>query len=168
MGHPPLYITFSIHLSVHPFICLSVCCASHLRNLHHLIIVFETHDISRHFFDFFKILIFQVVREVKGQKMVQNDKKFCPLYFISQEHTLYDCHLWCTCVNDNISILGKNGPKWQKILSVSLYLTNPTSYYWVLWFLIHMCKMMISPAVFFIIKNFDFWSFRGVKGQKMT
>ena len=29
------------------------------------------------FFHFFKVLIFVVVSRVKGQKMVQNDKKFC-------------------------------------------------------------------------------------------
>ena len=37
------------------------------------------------FFQFFKMLIFHVVRGVKGQKTVQNDKIFCLSYFISQE-----------------------------------------------------------------------------------
>ena len=37
------------------------------------------------FFHFFKILIFWVVREFKGQKMIQNDKTFCPLHSISEE-----------------------------------------------------------------------------------
>ena len=37
------------------------------------------------FFIFSKLLIFQVVRGVKGQKMVQNNKKFCQPHFISQE-----------------------------------------------------------------------------------
>ena len=36
LGHPPLYVTFSICLfvclSIHPSICLSVCCAPYLRN----------------------------------------------------------------------------------------------------------------------------------------
>ena len=36
-------------------------------------------------FCFFKILIFQVVNGVKGQKMVHNDKKLCPSRSISQE-----------------------------------------------------------------------------------
>ena len=36
-------------------------------------------------FSFFFVLIFQAVREVKGQKIVQNYKKFCLLCFISQE-----------------------------------------------------------------------------------
>ena len=30
------------------------------------------------------------------------------------------------------------------------------------------CKMMISPANFFIFQDFDFWGFYGDKGQKMT
>ena len=41
-----------------------------------------SYDVS---FQFFKILIVQVVGGVKGQKMAQNDKKFCPSYLVSQE-----------------------------------------------------------------------------------
>ena len=39
-----------------------------------------------------------------------------------------------------------------------------------LWFLVHMCKMMISPAIFFFFKILIFQVFRGVgvKVQKMT
>ena len=37
------------------------------------------------FFSFFQKLIFQVVRGVKGQKKVQNDKEFCLSRSISQE-----------------------------------------------------------------------------------
>ena len=60
----------------------------HLRN-----------GISRRFFHFFKILIFRVVRGLKGQKMVQKEKKFCLSCFMSQEQfTSYDFHLWYTCV----------------------------------------------------------------------
>ena len=40
----------------------------------------------------------------------------------------------------------KNGPKWQIILSHSL---SQELYLIWLWFLVHMCKMMISPAIFF-------------------
>ena len=35
-----------------------------------------------------------------------------------------------------------------------------------LWFLVHMCKMMISAANFFILQNFYFWSFLGGKRAK--
>ena len=46
------------------------------------------------FFIFFKIFIFQVVSGVKGQKMAQNDKKFCLSHFISQG--LYIKWFWFT------------------------------------------------------------------------
>ena len=36
------------------------------------------------------------------------------------------------------------------------------------WFLLHLCKMMISSGVLFIFLYFHFWAVRGVKGQKMT
>ena len=56
--------------------------------IHHMIVIYGTHvysdNISRLFFQFFKILIFWVVRGVKVQKMVHNDKKFCSWHFISQ------------------------------------------------------------------------------------
>ena len=59
------------------------------RNIHHMIFICGTHvqndNISRQFFHFFKILIFQVVRKVKGQKMTQNDKKLCLSCLMSQE-----------------------------------------------------------------------------------
>ena len=91
-------------------------------------------NISRCFFQFFKILIFQVVRgwggggRVKRQKTVQNDKKFCRSRFISQEP----------------------------------YIT------W-LRFMVHICKMIISPGFFIhFFKIFIFWVVRGVKGQKVV
>ena len=71
-----------------PFVCLSICGTSYLRN----------HTSSAHnfcytcvkwclqvFFSFFKILIFWVVSGVKGEKMAQNDKKLSLPHFISQE-----------------------------------------------------------------------------------
>ena len=57
--------------------------------IHHMIIIYgtlmENDNISRSFFLFFKILIFWVVRGVKGQKMAQNEKKLCLSCSISQE-----------------------------------------------------------------------------------
>ena len=51
------------------------------------------------YFHFFKTLIFWVVSGVKGQKIVQNDKKFCPSHTpYLGNHTSYDCHLRYTCV----------------------------------------------------------------------
>ena len=78
------------------------------------------------FFLFSKILIFWVVRETKGQKVVQNDKKFCLLRSISQEPYL----MWLS-------------------------------------FMVHMCKMIISPGVFFhFFKILIFRIVREGKGQK--
>ena len=73
----------------------------------------------------FKILIFWVAMGLKGQKMAQNDKKFCLSHSVSQE-----------------------------------------PYFIWLWFWVHICKMMISPANFFIFQSFNFWGFYGGKGAK--
>ena len=51
--------------------------------IHHIIVICGTqvsnNDISRILFHFVKILIFLVVRRVKGQKMTQKDKKTLPV-----------------------------------------------------------------------------------------
>ena len=60
---------------------------------------------------------------------------------------------------------GKKGPKWQKSLPVSLHTSGTVHIIWS-WFLVHMCKMMISPAIFFIFQNFDFGLSGGWKGKK--
>ena len=150
MGHPPGYVTFSAHLSV----CSSV--AHHIwGTIHHLLIIVVTHvwnDVSRGFFHFFKILIFWVVSGVIGEKMAQNGKKTisATLHISGSIHHV-------------IMILGclggkraKYDPKWQKKLALTLYLKNDTSYDL---FLIHMCKIMISPAIFLFFQNSDFLGF---------
>ena len=80
---------------------------------------------SRVFFHFFKILIFLVVRRVKGQKMAQNEL---------------------------ISLISKC------LISQEPY---------IIWssFMIHMCKRIISPGVFYISK---FWFLLAGKGQKFA
>ena len=115
-----------LYISLFPSIHPSVFCAPYLRN----------HTSSNHnfwctcvkwwylqaFFYFFEILIFWAVREVKGQKIAQNDKTLCLLCFIShyplwkgkkcskmrknyvchapylKKRTSYDFHLWYICV----------------------------------------------------------------------
>ena len=213
----------------------SVCHASYLWNY---IVIYGIHvqndNISRCFFQFFRISIFQVVRWLKGQKMVQNDKKFCLLHFISHElyimwlsfivcirkiiissgvllifpkfwfsgsigrwnskkrsrmtknsvcyapylrnHTSCDCHFWCKCVKlwylqiffSILKFWFSRLPgcwkckKWPKMTKNSACLTpnlrNHTSYDCGFWYT---CKMMISPANFFIFQNFDFGVFMG-------
>ena len=70
--------------------------------IHYMIVIFGTHvwndDISKSFIHFFKLLVFQVVCEVKGQKLAQNDKKLCLLCSISQESYIYDRYLGYTSV----------------------------------------------------------------------
>ena len=48
------------------------------------------------FFQFLKILIFWVLRRVKGQKIVQNDKRFSLPTPYLKNHGSHDCHLWYT------------------------------------------------------------------------
>ena len=78
----------------------------------YIIMIFDTRVKWRHiqfvFFSFFQNFDFVGCYGVKGQKMDQNDKKFCLSHSVSQEPYL----VW-------------------------------------LWFLVHMCKMMISPAICF-------------------
>ena len=46
------------------------------------------------FFIFFKVLIFQVVREVKGQTVTQNDQKlFQEAYFIGSRFLVHMCKM---------------------------------------------------------------------------
>ena len=81
----------------------SASCTSYLRNHTsydcHLWCTYVKwwHDITKYFVHFFKILIFWV-REVKGQKTAQNDKNSVCCTSYLRNHTLYDCHLWYTCV----------------------------------------------------------------------
>ena len=59
--------------------------------INHMIIIYGTlvqnGNISKHFFSFFQNFDFLGcwVVGVKGQKAVQNDKRFCPLRLIFQE-----------------------------------------------------------------------------------
>ena len=118
---------------------------------------------------------FLVIRGVKGQKMVQNDKKICPLCLISQgPYIIWLSFMVQMCkmiispvVFFNFKILifwvvrGLKGQKMaqnDKKFCLSHSVSQEPYIIW-LWFLVHMCKMIISPATFFIFQNFDFWCF---------
>ena len=70
---------------------------------------------------------------------------------------------------------GGGGVKWQKMAQnvkkfcLSHFVSQELYLIW-LWVLVHLCKMRISPATFFIFSTFLFFGFLGgmVKGQKMT
>ena len=53
----------------------------------------------------------------------------------------------------------------DKQFCLSRSISQEPSIIW-LWFLVHMCKMMISLANFFIFQNFDFGVLGGWKGKK--
>ena len=132
------------------------------------------------FFHFFKSLIFQVVRGVKGQKKSLKWQKILSITLHISEtiHNMifrYGTHVQ----SDNISrhffhffkILicwvhkegkgTKNSPKWQKILSCAPYLRNHALYDCHLWY---MCKMVISPDIFFNVSKV--WFSRLPGGEK--
>ena len=126
------------------------------------------------FFQFFKVLVFRVVWWVKGQKIVQNDKNCCLLHSISQEpyikwlsFMVHMCKMiispWLFFIFSKFSFFGllgskraKNGPNWQKNLSITLYISR--TIIWLL-FILHLCKIIISPGVFFIFSKFWFFGF---------
>ena len=130
------------------------------------------------FIHFFRILICGVVIEVKGQKIVQNYKKFCPSCSISQEP-----HIWlsfmvhiCKMIISlgvflvgfqNFDFLGcqegwkgKKMPKMTNFLSVTSYISG-TIYHMIFIYGTHVC-----------IKGWYLWAFfifsKGIKGQKMA
>ena len=150
--------------------------------MHHMIIIYVTHvckdNISRIFLHYFKILIYGVNSVVKGQKMVQNDNNYvCHTPYL-RKHTLYI--LWWFLVHickmmaspDTLFIfwrfwfyglLGEGGSKCKKMAlndkKICLTSLSQEPYLIWLWFLVHMCKMMISPAIFFIFSKFWFYHF---------
>ena len=107
-------------------VCPSICHTPHLRNHMSFDHTFWCtyvkcwYLLSFYFFafHFLKILIFWAVREVKGQKIAQNEKQ--------------QLHLSSAISQEQYSI-------WS-------------------WFLVYMCKMVISPGLFFIF-FFKFWFF---------
>ena len=115
------------------------------------------------FFQFIKIFSFWAVLGVKGQKTVQNDKKFCLSCLYLMDHVSYDCHLWYMCKMiispgvfsffQNFDFFGckrtKNGPKWQKNLSVTRSISQEPYFIWFP-FMVHMCKAIILPSCFSI------------------
>ena len=64
---------------------------------------------------------------------------------------------WC-----NLPERVKNGSKWQK-MSHSVFLEP---YLIWLWFLVHMCKMIVSPAIFFIFSKFWFFVFNRGRSKR--
>ena len=134
---------------------------------------------SRCFFQFFKISIFGVVSGIKGQKMAQNDKKFCLLCFISQESYIlwlsFMVHLceimispglFFVCFFGFLIFWVVSGVKGQKMVQNKKRIClspciSPESYITWFSFMAHMCKMIISTDIFFIFSKFWFYGLLG-------
>ena len=83
-----------------------------------------------------KILIFQTVKGLKGQKMTQNDKNVCLSTCIFQEpYIICPSFLVHMYLYKDKYKRAKNGPKWQEIMSVSLHISGTVHH--ILWFLVH-------------------------------
>ena len=153
------------------------------RTIHHMIVIYGANvlnDIARCFFNF-KILIFQLVKRLKGQKMAQNDKNSCLLHLIFQEPCIIYLHLWYTCIYKRIIYPGiffiffllifgiirgrgcgkrvKSGPKWQKTLSFSLCISG-TIHHMIVIYGTHVWND-ISRKKFYFSK---FWFLRFLEG----
>ena len=104
----------------------------------------------------------------KGQKMAQNDKKLCPLYFISQEPYMiwswFMAHM-CKRIVSAGNFCGqywgkraKIGPKWQKTGSVALWtLSKHMSFDCV--FCCTSLKRWHLLVLFSFFRNSDFFGF---------
>ena len=109
------------------------------------------------FFYFFKVLIFQVVSGVKGQKVAQNDKIFCLSWLISHHIVVHNCKM---IISSGIffvffkilkfsfvrMVKGQKMPKMTKLFH-SLYLRNHISYDLHL-YMLQMCERIIFAGVF--------------------
>ena len=144
--------------------------------IHHMIIIYGIYvsndNISRHFFHIFKIFIFDVVRRVKGQKMVQNEKKLCPSCSIFQEpyivwlsFMVHICKmimsLYFFSFLQNFDFLGHEWVKVQKMVQNDkkfCLLCSISEEPYITWlsFMVHMCQMIMSPGIFSCLQSFDF------------
>ena len=96
----------------------------------------------------------------KSKKLPEMIRNYvCRTPYLSK-HTSYDRVFFCTRLKwwhlqiaffrlsggEGVKT-AKSGPKWQKVLSHSV---SQELYLIWLWVLVHMCKMMISPAIFLL------------------
>ena len=80
-------------------------------------------------------------------------KKFCCSWYL-RNHISHDCHLWYTCVKWwyiqwIFSFFQKAKKMTQNNNKNLCHFVSQELYFIWLWFAVHVCKMMISPAIFF-------------------
>ena len=97
---------------------------------------------------------------VKGQKVVQNDTKFCLSRSLSQEPYIiwfdfqsFMVHM-CKMISSDIFLSFKNYDN-GKNFNLPCSISQEPYIMWSL-FVAHKCKMTVSPGVFFIFWNFEF------------
>ena len=128
-------------------------------------------------------MIIQVVRGVKGQKMTQNDQKLCFLCLISEEPYItwssFMVHMCKRIIFLGLFVhffqifnFGVNCVvKGQKMVQNDknfclLHSIFQEAYIIWLWFLVRICKMMISVAIFFSFSKL--WFSRFLRWCKRT
>ena len=168
-------------------ICLlcSISPESYIIWLSYMVLMFKMIIPSGVFFHRSKILIFWVVRGIKGQKIAQNYKKVCGAWYL-RNHTSYDHHLWCIRNCKMIISLGVflffqnfdfwvvrrvKGQKWPKMTKKlrPLHFISQEPYIIWSWFMAHIFKRLISPDVYtFFFQMLIFGVNSGVKEQKVA
>ena len=138
--------------------------------------------ISSGFFSIFlKILVFWVHRGLKGQKTVQNDKKFVTLHIwgtIYHITVIYVCKMIISSVvffsfskfwfSGSIPpVEGQKTVQNDKKLCLMCSISQEPYIIW-LSFMVQMCRMIISAGIFLNVKILIFQVIKGLKGQKMT
>ena len=131
------------------------------------------------FFHFFKILIFSGFQGSKRAVTKWQNILFVTLHIswaIPHIH-ICECHLWCIHKCKMISpccififrvvgVRAKNGPKWQKILSIMLHISESILYHSHLWYTF--VKLWYLQVFFHFFKNLVFRVVRRIKVQKMV
>ena len=128
------------------------------------------------FFSFSKFRFFRLLGGAKGQKTIQNDKNLCLSRFIFQEPYIiwlsFVVHLCEMIISPSVFFIFSNlifrvrGVKGQKMVQndKKFYHSCPLSqepYIIGFSFLLHLCKMIISPGKFFIFSKFSFFGLLG-------
>ena len=96
------------------------------------------------FFMFSRFSFFELLRGSKDKKWPKMTKYYLCRTPYLRKHTSYDCDSRCTCVKCwHLQIKGQKLVQNDKKFCLSYFLTQEQYLTW-LWFLVNICKMMIS------------------------
>ena len=101
----------------------------------------------------------------KGKKWSKTTKKYVCCTSYLRRYTSHDCHFWYKILILRVvrGLKGQKTAQNDKKFCLSQFISQEPCLIW-LWFLVHMCKMMISRAFFFLI--LILWAFRRGKRAK--